>query len=315
MRRRPRSASTPRCRSTSSTRLMGERSPTSPRSGCPPARPGCRRSSTAGSARFRARERQGVEAPRVQHDLDRGARPRCASSRTRASWRRCAAPPPSAPARMRGRCAFAPSASAAIRRPAFPSTRSRPSCCTSSAATAPTARPTARSSPPAATPACSTTRRRARELRAGELCLIDAGCELDGYASDVTRTFPADGRFTPAQRELYEIVEAAQAAALAATRPGARQRDAHAAAVRVLAQGMLDTGLLDRAQGRRPRRGDRVGRLPPVLHARHRPLARPRRPRRRRLPLAPTRRRSSSPTGSAAGREEARRAGSSRAWW
>ncbi|MDP3669875.1 MAG: aminopeptidase P N-terminal domain-containing protein [Telluria sp.] len=84
------------------------------------------------------------------------------------------------------------------------------------------------------------------ELHAGELCLIDAGCELDGYASDITRTFPADGRFTPAQRELYDIVLAAQDAAAAATRPGARQRDAHHAAVRVLAQGMLDTGLLDR---------------------------------------------------------------------
>ncbi len=86
------------------------------------------------------------------------------------------------------------------------------------------------------------------ELRAGELCLIDAGCELDGYASDVTRTFPADGRFTPAQRELYDIVQAAQEAAIAVTRPGARRLDAHDAAVRVLAQGMLDTGLLDRKQ-------------------------------------------------------------------
>lgn len=84
------------------------------------------------------------------------------------------------------------------------------------------------------------------QLRAGELCLIDAGCELDGYASDVTRTFPANGRFTSAQRELYEIVQAAQQAAIDATRPGARQRDAHHAAVRVLTQGMLDTGLLDR---------------------------------------------------------------------
>jgi Xaa-Pro aminopeptidase len=85
------------------------------------------------------------------------------------------------------------------------------------------------------------------ELRAGELCLVDAGCELDGYASDITRTFPADGRFTGPQRELYEIVLAAQVAAVAATRPGARQRAAHDAAVRVLAQGMLDTGLLDRS--------------------------------------------------------------------
>jgi Xaa-Pro aminopeptidase len=86
----------------------------------------------------------------------------------------------------------------------------------------------------------------ATPLKPGELCLIDAGCELDGYASDVTRTFPADGRFSAAQRELYDIVEAAQQAAVAATRPGARLRDGHAAAVRVLAQGMLDTGLLDR---------------------------------------------------------------------
>ena len=84
------------------------------------------------------------------------------------------------------------------------------------------------------------------ELKAGQLCLVDAGCELDGYASDITRTFPADGRFTPAQRALYEIVLAAQDAAVAATRPGARKQDSHWAAVRVLAQGMLDVGLLDR---------------------------------------------------------------------
>jgi len=86
------------------------------------------------------------------------------------------------------------------------------------------------------------------ELKPGELCLVDAGCELDGYASDITRTFPADGRFSVAQRELYELVQAAQEAAVAATRPGARQRDAHHAAVRVLSQGLLDTGLLDRAK-------------------------------------------------------------------
>jgi Xaa-Pro aminopeptidase len=85
-------------------------------------------------------------------------------------------------------------------------------------------------------------------LRAGQLCLIDAGCEVEGYASDITRTFPADGRFSPAQRELYALVQSAQVAAVAATRPGARQKDAHHAAVRVLAQGMLDLGLLDGAQ-------------------------------------------------------------------
>ena len=85
------------------------------------------------------------------------------------------------------------------------------------------------------------------ELRAGELCLVDAGCELDGYASDITRTFPADGRFSGPQRALYDIVLAAQEAAVAVTRPGARKQDAHWAAVRVLAQGMLDVGLLPRA--------------------------------------------------------------------
>ena len=83
-------------------------------------------------------------------------------------------------------------------------------------------------------------------VRAGELVLIDAGCELDGYASDITRTFPADGRFSGPQRALYDIVLASQEAAVAATKPGARFTDPHEAAVKVLAQGMLDVGLLDR---------------------------------------------------------------------
>ena len=84
------------------------------------------------------------------------------------------------------------------------------------------------------------------QVRDGELVLIDAGCELDGYASDITRTFPANGRFTPAQRELYDLVLASQDAAVAATRAGARFTDPHDASVKVLAQGMLDLGLLDR---------------------------------------------------------------------
>nr|WP_311530286.1 aminopeptidase P N-terminal domain-containing protein [uncultured Ralstonia sp.] len=83
------------------------------------------------------------------------------------------------------------------------------------------------------------------ELRDGDLCLIDAGCELDGYASDITRTFPVNGRFTGPQRELYELVVAAQEAAIAETRPGVPYNVPHDAATRVLAQGMLDTGLLD----------------------------------------------------------------------
>ena len=85
-------------------------------------------------------------------------------------------------------------------------------------------------------------------IRDGELVLIDAGCELDGYASDITRTFPANGRFTGPQRALYELVLASQQAAIEATRPGARFTDPHEATVKVLTQGMLDLGLLDKHQ-------------------------------------------------------------------
>ena len=83
-------------------------------------------------------------------------------------------------------------------------------------------------------------------IQNGDLVLIDAGCELDGYASDITRTFPANGQFTGPQRELYDLVLASQEAAIAATRPGARFVDPHDATVAVLAQGMLDVGLLDK---------------------------------------------------------------------
>jgi Xaa-Pro aminopeptidase len=81
-------------------------------------------------------------------------------------------------------------------------------------------------------------------LREGDLLLIDAGCELDGYASDITRTFPVNGRFSGAQREVYELVLAAQHAAMAAVRPGRAWNEPHDAAVKVLAQGMLDLKLL-----------------------------------------------------------------------
>ena len=86
------------------------------------------------------------------------------------------------------------------------------------------------------------------ELKSGDLCLIDAGCELDGYASDITRTFPASGKFSPAQRTLYDLVLAAQDAAIEVTQPGKRFTDPHDAATRVLAQGMLDVGLLNKAK-------------------------------------------------------------------
>ena len=86
----------------------------------------------------------------------------------------------------------------------------------------------------------------AAPVKAGDLVLIDAGCELDGYASDITRTFPANGTFTGPQRALYDLVLASQEAAVAATKAGARFNDPHDATVAVLAQGMLDLGLLDR---------------------------------------------------------------------
>ena len=84
----------------------------------------------------------------------------------------------------------------------------------------------------------------AAPVRNGELVLIDAGCELDGYASDITRTFPANGQFTGPQRALYDIVLAAQYAAADATKAGARFNDPHNAALKVLSQGLLDVGLL-----------------------------------------------------------------------
>jgi Xaa-Pro aminopeptidase len=83
-----------------------------------------------------------------------------------------------------------------------------------------------------------------RLMQDGELVLIDAGCELDGYAADITRTFPVNGRFTPAQRRLYELVLAAQDAAFAAIEPGRPYSAFHEAALRVLVQGMLELGLI-----------------------------------------------------------------------
>ena len=80
-------------------------------------------------------------------------------------------------------------------------------------------------------------------LNAGDLLLVDAGCELDGYAADITRTYPVSGSFTPAQRDVYQMVLAAQAAAIAAVQPGAAWNVPHDAALRILAQGLIDLGL------------------------------------------------------------------------
>ncbi len=86
-------------------------------------------------------------------------------------------------------------------------------------------------------------------LREGELLLVDAGCEYDYYASDITRTFPVGGRFSPAQRALYEVVLDAQAAAIAKVRPGNHWNEPHDAAVRALTRGLVRLGLL---KGRLP---------------------------------------------------------------
>ncbi|MFO7306465.1 MAG: Xaa-Pro aminopeptidase [Gammaproteobacteria bacterium] len=81
-------------------------------------------------------------------------------------------------------------------------------------------------------------------LREGDLILIDAGCEYDLYASDITRTFPVSGRFSPEQRAIYEIVLEAQYAAIEKVRPGNHWNDPHDAAVRVITQGLVKLGLL-----------------------------------------------------------------------
>lgn len=82
-----------------------------------------------------------------------------------------------------------------------------------------------------------------RQLNDGDLLLIDAGCELDGYAADITRTFPVNGKFTSVQKDVYELVLSAQAAAIATVKPGNTWDDPHQAALRVLVQGFIDFGL------------------------------------------------------------------------
>ena len=95
----------------------------------------------------------------------------------------------------------------------------------------------------------------AARLRRGDLVLIDAGCEYRGYASDVTRTFPVSGRFSRRQRALYEVVLAAQAAALQRVRPGESWDAAHSASVEVITAGLVELGLLRGNVSRLIRRG------------------------------------------------------------
>ncbi|MEB3300262.1 MAG: aminopeptidase P N-terminal domain-containing protein [Candidatus Sericytochromatia bacterium] len=81
-------------------------------------------------------------------------------------------------------------------------------------------------------------------LNEGDLVLIDAGCEVEGYASDITRTFPVSGTFSPEQRAVYDVVLAAQQAAIARCVPGTAFDDVHAAALEVLVAGLADLGIL-----------------------------------------------------------------------
>ena len=82
------------------------------------------------------------------------------------------------------------------------------------------------------------------ELRDGDLLLIDAGCEFEFYASDITRTFPVNGRFSVEQKALYELVLKAQLAAIEKVRPGNHWNDPHMAAVKVIAKGLVELGIL-----------------------------------------------------------------------
>ncbi|MDZ7923170.1 MAG: Xaa-Pro aminopeptidase [Marinagarivorans sp.] len=81
-------------------------------------------------------------------------------------------------------------------------------------------------------------------LKEGDLVLIDAGCELDYYAADITRTFPVNGRFSAPQKALYELVLKAQEAAFAVIKPGTLWNEPHDVSVRVLTEGLVELGLL-----------------------------------------------------------------------
>ncbi len=83
-----------------------------------------------------------------------------------------------------------------------------------------------------------------RRMEAGDLLLIDAGCEKECYASDITRTFPVDGHFTVEQRAIYKLVLAAQKGAIEKCRPGRRFNEPHEETVRIITRGLVKLGLL-----------------------------------------------------------------------
>src|SRR5262249_47246577 len=83
-----------------------------------------------------------------------------------------------------------------------------------------------------------------RELRDGDMIVNDTGCEFELYAADVTRSYPVSGRFSPPQRQIYEIVLAAQKAGFAAVKPGVAFHEVYDATVRVVVDGLLSLGIL-----------------------------------------------------------------------
>ncbi len=107
-------------------------------------------------------------------------------------------------------------------------------------------------------------------LNDGDLLLVDAGCEYQCYASDITRTYPVNGEFTPEQRAVYEVVLEANLAAIAKVKPGNHWNDPHDAAVKVVTQGL---GEARSAEGPASDAGE-GRRVPQVLHAPYGPLAR-----------------------------------------
>ena len=160
----------------------------------------------------------------------------CAAPRTSSNSNRCA--PPSARPR-RGSPLWRSRSSRGA-----PSGRRRSSSRRSSSATAPTGSPSTRSSAADETRRCSTSRRATGRSATGELVLVDAGAEVRGYDSDITRTFPVSGRFSPEQAELYALVLRANRAAIELCAPGTEWRDVHRAAGLVLAEGLVSFGLL-----------------------------------------------------------------------
>ncbi len=112
------------------------------------------------------------------------------------------------------------------------------------------------------------------QVRPGELLLMDVGAEYDHYSADVTRTFPVNGKFSPAQAEIYQIVYDAQEAAAKASRPGATMSDVHRAAAEVIKDGLLEVGPDHRSQLRA---------ISDLVYARHISLAGNERARRRQL--------------------------------